>query len=90
MDEEGVAVGGASEEMEEVAVDEGLFQEDFDDIPPIASATEQNTIPHEPSNPAHVGVLNEEVAVDESLFDIENLQDLNLDDPAILGELPES
>lgn len=59
-------------------VDEGLFLEDID----------------EDSDSSQMGVVNGEeeggIAVDESLFDVDNLQDLNLDDPAILEPPGES
>ncbi len=54
-------------------MDEGLFQEDFDDLPGGDSGVTEALEGEEG-----------EVAVDESLFDVEDLQDLILDDPTLL------
>ena len=64
-------------------MDEGLFQEDFDDIPSDFNRPDTTEV----AGLTPVGVANEEtINIDESLFDVENLQDLNLDDPSILKD----
>lgn len=87
-------MGGASEE---VPVDERLFLEEVDDTDDDDDSTSGGGGAKEPGH-TQEGVMSpgdggqeeeeEEVTVDESLFDVDNLQDLNLDDPSIL-DLPQ-
>lgn len=82
MSERGVSIVG--EVSEEVAVDEKLFLEEVDD-----SEEEELNKEDVTGSSDHTHDRDAEgVTVDESLFDVDNLQDLNLDDPAIL-ETPE-
>ena len=77
--ERGVSSAGGAVE-EEVDVDENLFLEEVDD-------SEEEEEGGGTTGHAQVGVASDDaaaMAVDESLFDVDNLQDLNLDDPAIL------
>lgn len=66
--------------LEEVTVDEELFLEDVDDD---IDEEEEGTTNGGSADPVPVGVASAEetIAVDESLFDVD---DLNLDDPTIL------
>lgn len=59
----------------DVDVDEKLFLEEVDD-------SEEESDGESVEDHTHIG--GDMVTVDESLFDMDNLQDLNLDDPAIL------
>ena len=75
--ERGVASAEGLEE--DVVVDEALFLEEVDDEEEVEEDNEciggvvKSSVMEEPA-----------MDVDESLFDVDNLQDLNLDDPAIL------
>ena len=74
------AEGGVAEE--DVPVDEGLFEEEEEE-PPDEDTTDP-TASRQPPGLSSGSAEEVGVAVDESLFDLDNLQDLNLDDPAIL------
>ncbi len=74
--------GVATSSGDDAAVfDEALFVEDVDEEEEEEGPSAVQGV----SAPPHVGVVTEEeVDVDESLFDVDNLQDLNLDDPTVL------
>ncbi len=80
-DDRGGAVGGASGEANtgaaSVMVDEQLFEEGFDDIvDPETMDGDGSSSSNLPSSSA-----DQPVDVDESLFDVDDLGTLNLDDP---------
>ena len=74
---------------EDIPVDEGLFVDD-DDEEEEGETPHEGEPPHEDNPTSQAPLSSEEVgvAVDESLFDLDNLQDLNLNDPAILDPPP--
>ncbi len=59
------------------------------DVPTSTKGPDKN-VPIDESLFDDIGDLPEDVTVDESLFDIDNLQDLDLDDPDILQATPSS
>ncbi len=67
---------------EDIPVDEGLFLEEEGGVAEMEDGgvpSHKDVATPSQNPPEEVGV-----DVDESLFDLDNLQDLNLDDPTIL------
>ena len=73
-------MGGTNGEDVSMIVDEELFQEDFDDIPDHVLHNNASSM----SNNVGAVCDGEQVDIDESLFDVDDMQTLNLDDPTIL------
>lgn len=66
----------------DIPVDEALFTEDD----PIVNA-DKHELTDDVERLKLVG-MGEEIAVDEALFDVDNLGDLDLDDPSLLPKPP--